>query len=58
MVVKAKGDARTTSSPAPCFPTDERFAMGEALGGHDPAGAPEPSHCARFCVLGGASCSG
>jgi MoaA/NifB/PqqE/SkfB family radical SAM enzyme len=58
MVVKAKGEARPHVVACTLLPYDERFAMGESLAG---AMRPVPlnhPHCARFCVLGGASCSG
>jgi MoaA/NifB/PqqE/SkfB family radical SAM enzyme len=58
MVVKAKGEARPHVVACTLLPHDERFAMGESLAG---AMRPVPlnhPHCARFCVLGGASCSG
>ena len=58
MVVKAKGDSRPHVVACTLLPYDERFAMGETLAG---ALRPIPlnhPHCARFCVLGGASCSG
>jgi MoaA/NifB/PqqE/SkfB family radical SAM enzyme len=58
MVVKAKGAARPHVVACTLLPYDERFALGETLAD---ALAPVPlnhPHCARFCVLGGASCSG
>ena len=58
MVVKAKGAERPHVVACTLLPYDERFAMGETLAG---ALRPVPlnhPHCARFCVLGGASCSG
>ena len=58
MVVKAKGDARPHVVACTLLPYDLRFALGESLAG---ALVPVPlnhPHCARFCVLGGASCSG
>ena len=58
MVVKAKGDSRPHVVACTLLPYDARFAMGESLAG---AMGPVPlnhPHCARFCVLGGASCSG
>ena len=58
MVVKAKGAERPHVVACTLLPYDERFAMGERLA--DAAGevALNHPHCARFCVLGGASCSG
>ena len=58
MVVKAKGDARPHVVACTLLPYDPRFAMGETLAGAlHPVPLNHP-HCARFCVLGGASCSG
>ena len=58
MVVKPRGAGRPHVVACTLLPYDPRFAMGETL-----AGALKPvllnhPHCARFCVLGGASCSG
>jgi len=58
MVVKAKGAARPHVVACTLLPYDARFALGETLAA---AARPVPlnhPHCARFCVLGGASCSG
>ncbi|MGQ0560102.1 MAG: radical SAM protein [Sphingosinicella sp.] len=58
MVVKAKGAARPHVVACTLLPYDERFAMGGTLAD---ALRPVPlnhPHCARFCVLGQASCSG
>ena len=58
MVVKARGSARPHVVACTLLPYDERFAMGETLA---EAARPVPlnhPHCARFCALGGASCSG
>jgi len=58
MVVKRKGEARPTVVPCTLLPYDERFDMGHSLAD---AAADIPlnhPHCARFCVLGGGSCSG
>ena len=58
MVVKAKGDARPHVVACTLLPYDPRFAMGETLAGALHPVALNHPHCARFCVLGGASCSG
>ena len=58
MVVKAKGDARPHVVACTLLPYDPRFAMGEALADTLRAVPLNHPHCARFCVLGGASCSG
>ena len=58
MVVKAKGAPSPHVVACTLLPYDDRFALGETLAG---AIRPVPlnhPHCARFCVLGGASCSG
>ncbi len=58
MVVKRKGAAAPVVLSCTLLPYDARFEMGatlrEALG---PVKLNHP-HCAKFCVLGGASCSG
>ena len=58
MVVKAKGADRPHVVACTLLPYDPRFAMGESLA--DAAGPVSLNHphCARFCVLGGASCTG
>jgi len=66
MVVKRKGAARPTVLPCTIIPYDEAFDMGATLA--DAAGAEGGmfrhgavklchTHCAKFCVLGGGSCS-
>ena len=57
MVVKRKGDTRPVVAACTLIPYDPEFTLGETL-----AEASRPvflnhPHCARFCVLGGASCS-
>jgi uncharacterized Fe-S cluster-containing radical SAM superfamily protein len=58
MVIKRKGAVRPAVIPCTLLPYDARFEMGATLG--DAAGAVKLNHphCARFCVLGGGSCSG
>ncbi|HEU0133499.1 MAG TPA: radical SAM protein [Allosphingosinicella sp.] len=58
MVVKPKGAARPHVVACTLLPYDQRFALGPTLA--DAAGEVSLNHphCARFCVLGGASCSG
>ena len=67
MVVKRKGEDTPTVLPCTLLPYDKGFGMGATLGESLKAdgGAFENGkvklnhpHCARFCVLGGASCSG
>jgi hypothetical protein len=58
MVVKARGAERPHVVACTLLPCDPQFALGGTLaeaGGEVPLNHP---HCARFCVLGGASCSG
>ncbi len=57
MVVKRKGDASPRVAACTLLPYDLQFDMGATL-----AEASRPvylnhPHCARFCVLGGASCT-
>ena len=57
MVVKRRGDAAPRVVACTLLPYDERFSLGPTLAG---SAGPVPlnhPHCARFCVLGGASCS-
>ncbi|MDF2095729.1 radical SAM protein [Aquibaculum arenosum] len=56
MVVKRKGATHPVVVPCTLLPYDTRFELGETL--RDSAGpvALNHPHCARFCVLGGASC--
>jgi hypothetical protein len=58
MVVKAKGDARPHVVACTLLPYDSRFDLGETLAGALAPVALNHPHCARFCVLGGASCTG
>ena len=66
MVVKRKGAATPTVLPCTLLPYDRAFEMGTTLaqaaaadGGMFDAGAVKlcHQHCAKFCVLGGGSCS-
>ena len=57
MVVKHKGDADLTVMPCTLLPYDARFKLGSTLAAADGAVALNHPHCARFCVLGGGSCS-
>ena len=57
MVVKRRGEARPTVVACTLLPYDPQFELGATL---QQALRPVPlnhPHCARFCVLGGASCS-
>ena len=66
MVVKRKGAAAPVVLPCTLLPYDPAFEMGETLadaaradGGMFESGAVKlcHPHCAKFCVLGGGSCS-
>jgi hypothetical protein len=66
MVVKRKGAARPVVLPCTLLPYDSAFEMGATLadaanadGGMFEQGAVKlcHPHCAKFCVLGGGSCS-
>ncbi len=66
MIAKRKGADSLTVLPCTLLPYDQRFDMGETLvqsmaasGGMFEAGAVKlcHQHCAKFCVLGGGSCS-
>jgi uncharacterized Fe-S cluster-containing radical SAM superfamily protein len=58
MVVKSKGAPAPHVVACTLLPYDERFALGPTLAGADTKVMLNHPHCARFCVLGGASCSG
>lgn len=58
MVVKRKGASRPVVAACTLLPYDDRFVLGETLAEAAGAVALNHPHCARFCVLGGASCSG
>ncbi len=53
-----RGSARPVLVPCTLLPYDPTFEMGATLGGADAAVKLNHPHCARFCVLGGGSCSG
>jgi hypothetical protein len=58
MVVKAKGAARAHVVACTLVPYDPQFALGPTLADARRDIPLNHPHCARFCVLGGASCSG
>jgi hypothetical protein len=58
MVVKRKGAERPVVAACTLLPYDDQFAMGETLMASRRTVMLNHPHCARFCVLGGASCSG
>ena len=57
MVVKRKGAARPVVLACTLLAYDEAFEMGESLEEAEREVALNHPHCAKFCVLGGASCS-
>jgi uncharacterized Fe-S cluster-containing radical SAM superfamily protein len=58
MVVKRKGAARPVVAACTLLPYDDQFALGATLADASARVQLNHPHCARFCVLGGASCSG
>ena len=57
MVVKRQGAARPSVVACTLLPYDERFELGATLADSARPVALNHPHCARFCVLGGGSCS-
>lgn len=57
MVVKRKGAPHPVVVACTLLPDDPRFELGRTLAEARGAVALNHPHCARFCVLGGASCS-
>ncbi len=57
MVVKRKGEARPVVVPCTLLPYDPQFDLGHRLGEAGGAVPLNHPHCAKFCVLGGGSCS-
>ena len=57
MVVKRKGEALPRVAACTLLPYDPRFDMGATLAEAAATVALNHPHCARFCVLGGASCA-
>lgn len=57
MVVLRKGDLRPRVVPCTLLPYDPVFDLGSSLGEAQGAVRLNHPHCAKFCVLGGASCS-
>jgi hypothetical protein len=58
MVVKQKGAERPNVVACTLLPYDADFSLGETLAAAPAKVMLNHPHCARFCVLGGASCSG
>lgn len=57
MVVKRKGAAKPAVLACTLLPYDPQFELGESLAEAEGAVQLNHPHCAKFCVLGGASCS-
>jgi hypothetical protein len=57
MVVKRRGAARPAVLACTLIAYDPRFELGATLAEAGGAVALNHPHCAKFCVLGGASCS-
>ena len=57
MVVHRKGEARPRVAACTLIPHDPGFDMGATLAEAAATVSLNHPHCARFCVLGGASCS-
>ena len=58
MVVKRRGADRPVVLACTLLAYDERFELGATLTDAATSVALNHPHCAKFCVLGGASCSG
>ncbi|MBX2856882.1 MAG: radical SAM protein [Rhodobacteraceae bacterium] len=58
MVVKRKGAAHPTVLACTLLPYSPEFELGKTLAEAEAPVALNHPHCAKFCVLGGASCSG
>lgn len=57
MVVKRKGETAPRVAACTLLPYDPQFDMGATLAEASQTVKLNHPHCARFCVLGGASCS-
>lgn len=58
MVVKHKGDDHVSVQACTLLPYDQRFNLGSSLKAAWRSVKLNHPHCAKFCVLGGGSCSG
>jgi hypothetical protein len=58
MVVKRKGAEKPAVLACTLLPYAPEFELGETLAEAERDVALNHPHCAKFCVLGGASCSG
>lgn len=57
MIVKRKGESRPVVTPCTLLPYDTQFDLGHGLTEAAKSVKLNHPHCARFCVLGGGSCS-
>lgn len=57
MVIKRRGESAPTVAACTLLPYEADFDLGPTLAGAAGAVALNHPHCAKFCVLGGASCS-
>ena len=57
MVVKRRGAEEPVVVPCTLLPYEARFELGHDLAGSARVVSLNHPHCARFCVLGGSSCS-
>jgi len=57
MVIRRKDDDGPVVMPCTLLPYDERFEMGRDLAASSKSVRLNHPHCAKFCVLGGGSCS-
>lgn len=57
MVIKRKGAAKPTVVACTLLPYDPQFELGHSLEEAEGPVRLNHPHCAKFCVLGGASCS-
>ena len=58
MIVKRKGADKPTVVPCTLLPYDEQFDLGHKLLESEKRVQLNHPHCAKFCVLGGGSCTG
>ena len=57
MVIKRKGDNKPVVQACTLLPYDKQFTLGETLKEASCSVRLNHPHCAKFCVLGGGSCS-
>jgi hypothetical protein len=57
MVVRRRGEAQARVVACTLLPYDDQFSLGATLAAAERTVTLNHPHCAKFCVLGGASCS-